>query len=51
MYTFDLTSDDASDTYLEVCSAYQRIFKRLNVPVLKGKALVYYCPKRLLTQY
>ncbi|KAL3868467.1 hypothetical protein ACJMK2_041268 [Sinanodonta woodiana] len=35
MYTFDATEENARVTYEIVCNAYDNIFKRLNLPVVK----------------
>ena len=37
MYSFDTTEESAGKTYDEVCAAYERIFRRLNLPVVKGE--------------
>ena len=36
MYSFDVDEDKAMETYEEVCLAYERIFKRLDLPAVKG---------------
>lgn len=36
MYTFDVSEEAASETYQEVCGAYELIFKALSLPVVKG---------------
>lgn len=36
LYTFDQTEEDALHTYELVCECYERIFKQLNLPILKG---------------
>ena len=49
LYTFDVTIEDARKTYEQVCGAYERIFARIGLPVLKaladsgniGSALIY----------
>ena len=37
MYSFDLTEDDSRTAYNKVCSAYDRLFDRLSLPIRKGK--------------
>ena len=36
MYSFDVDEEKAMETYKEVCLAYERIFKRLDLPAVKG---------------
>ena len=36
MYSFDVDEENAMETYKEVCLAYERIFKRLDLPAVKG---------------
>jgi prolyl-tRNA synthetase len=36
LYTFDKTVEAAHETYDLICTAYNRIFQRLNVPFVKG---------------
>jgi len=36
MYSFDVDEDKAMETYKEVCLAYERIFKQLDLPAVKG---------------
>ncbi len=36
LYTFDCNEDEANKTYEKVCNAYERIFKRLDLSVVKG---------------
>ena len=38
MYSFDVNEETAGETYDEVCSAYERIFKRLDLPIVKGNS-------------
>ena len=38
LYTFDVDLPSAERTYAAVCSAYDRIFARLSVPVIKAQA-------------
>lgn len=38
LYTFDVTIEDARKTYEQVCGAYERIFARIGLPVLKALA-------------
>ena len=38
LYTFDADPDSAKETYRLVCQAYDRIFRRLGLPVLKVDA-------------
>ena len=37
MYTFDVSEEDATATYHEVCAEYESIFNTLNLPVTKGR--------------
>lgn len=39
MYSFDVSEDEATATYREVCGAYENIFTRLGLPVVKGENL------------
>ena len=43
MYSFDLTEEVARTAYNKVCSAYDRIFDRLHLPVQKGKVSNFGC--------
>ncbi len=38
LYTFDANKDAARATYRTVCGAYDRIFKRLRIPIIKADA-------------
>ncbi len=38
LYTFDANEESAIATYSEVCEAYDRIFKRLEIAAIKAKA-------------
>ncbi len=37
MYAFDVSEQKATETYTEVCSAYEKLFAKLNLPVTKGE--------------
>jgi hypothetical protein len=37
MYSFDESAEAAQETYSTVCHAYERILRRLRLPVVKGK--------------
>ena len=39
MYSFDVSEEEASETYDDVCKAYETIFKKLCLPVFKGELL------------
>ena len=43
MYSFDLTEEDAKTAYNKVCSAYDRLFDRLSLPIQKGKVSHFGC--------
>lgn len=36
MYSFDVSEIMAEMRYQEVCSSYDRIFKQLDLPIVKG---------------
>ena len=36
MYSFDVSEELAKVAYRDMCGAYERIFKRLDLPVQKG---------------
>ncbi len=37
MYSFDESEETATQTYINVCAAYEQILKRLDVPFIQGK--------------
>ncbi len=37
MYSFDESEESATQTYINVCAAYEQILKRLDVPFIQGK--------------
>lgn len=39
MYSFDLSEEQATESYDSVCGAYDRIFQQLDLPVQKGEGL------------
>lgn len=41
MYTFDVSEEKALETYKQLCTTYEQIFKELDIPVIKGKKIVY----------
>ena len=41
MYSFDRTEEEAKTAYGKVCSAYDRLFSRLSLPVQKGINYMY----------
>lgn len=44
MYTFDVSEEEATATYHEVCTAYENIFSTLDLPVAKG--MIYVCSRK-----
>lgn len=39
LYTFDSTVESATETYQQVSEAYQRLFKKLDLNILRGKSI------------
>ena len=37
LYTFDETLEKAEETYKNVCQSYDRLFDKLELPVIKGQ--------------
>lgn len=38
MYSFDVSEEKAAETYAEMCSTYEKMFSKLELPVVKVKA-------------
>ena len=36
MYSFDVSQEAAKETYTDVCLAYERILRKLGLPIVKG---------------
>ena len=40
LYSFDVSEEKAVETYAEICSAYEKLFSKLELPVVKGEMVV-----------
>ena len=50
LYTFDRTIEDAKETYDSVSQAYDKVFKGLGVPFVKGNNHWKFCGNVAVTE-
>ena len=41
LYTFDADDASAKETYGKVCEVYEKIFKKLELPIVKGIVMIF----------